>query len=239
MLSPFKLASLAFAIATGVAAASASTIGAFSAMSTAGGFEDGWTLTTLRDVKPTQFTLVEDNGQVVVRASANNAAASLIKEVRHDASEQPWLSWRWRIDGVVEKSDITTKQGDDFAARLYVFFDYPLDRLSLVDRTKLRVARWWYGDQVPAAALCYVWANQEQVGTTTGNAYTSRVVAVVLRNAQSAVGDWVDEKRNLAADFGAAFGDVKPVVTGIGIAADTDQTGESVTAWFGDIRLGN
>ena len=114
-----------------------------------------------------------------------------------------------------------------------------LDRLSLVDRTKLRVARWWYGDQVPAAALCYVWANQEQVGTTTGNAYTSRVVAVVLRNAQSAVGDWVDEKRNLAADFRAAFGDVTPTVTGIAIAADTDQTGESVTAWFGDIRLGN
>ena len=44
---------------------------------------------------------------------------------------------------------------------------------------------------------------------------------------------------DLAADFRTAFGDVKPRVTGIAIAADTDQTGETVTAWFGDIRIGN
>ena len=74
-----------------------------------------------------------------MQASANNAAASLIREVRRDVSERSRLNWRWRIDRVVEKSDIATKQGDDFAARLYVFFDYPLDRLSLVDRTKLQM----------------------------------------------------------------------------------------------------
>lgn len=50
------------------------------------------------------------------------------------------------------------------------------------------------------------------------------------------VGDWADERRNLAVDFRNAFGDVAPFVTGIAVAADTDQTGESVTAWFGDIR---
>ena len=51
------------------------------------------------------------------------------------------LGWRWRIDRVIEQSDIATKQGDDFAARLYVFFDYPIERLSLVERTKLNLAR--------------------------------------------------------------------------------------------------
>jgi pyruvate/2-oxoacid:ferredoxin oxidoreductase beta subunit len=61
---------------------------------------------------------------------------------------------------------------------------------------------------------------------------------IVLRNATDSVGNWVEEKRNLAADFRAAFGDVAPVVTGVAIAADTDQTGESVTAWFGDIGFG-
>jgi len=218
--------------------ASASTIGAFSSMSTTGsGFEDGWTVTTLNDVNPTRFDLVNDDGQIVVKATAENAAASLIRTMRQDLSAEPVLSWRWRIDRVVEKSDIATKQGDDFAARLYVFFDYPLDRLSLIERTKLRLARWWYGDKVPAAALCYVWANREPPGTSTWNAYTSRARMIVLRNADSGVGDWADEKRDLAADFSAAFGDVAPIVTGIAIAADTDQTGESATAWFGDIRF--
>jgi len=229
----------ALAVTGGCAlAASASSIGAFSTMSTSGGFEDGWTLTTMPDVSPTRFDLVDDDGVGVVKATADNAAASLTRTLRRNISEQPWLRWRWRINRVVEQSDIAAKQGDDFAARLYVFFDYPLERLSLAERTKLRLARWWYGDQVPAAALCYVWANQEQPGTTAWNAYTSRVRMVVLRNADSDVGSWVDEKRNLAADFRAAFGDITPVVTGIAIGADTDQTEESVTAWFGDIRFG-
>lgn len=223
---------------TCVLTAPATSVGRFSAMSTSGGFDDGWAVTALQNESPTRFDLVDDNGHTVVKATAENTAASLTRAFRHDAAGQPWINWRWRIDRVVEKSDITTKQGDDFAARLYVFFDYPLDRLSLMERTKLRLARWWYGHHVPAAALCYVWANREQPGTTTWNAYTSRARMIVLRNADSDVGNWVDEKRNLAADFRAAFGDVDPVVTGVAIAADTDQTGESVTAWFGDIRFG-
>ena len=221
-----------------VLVASASNIGAFSSMSINGsGFEDGWTVTTLKDVTPTRFDLVQDSGQVVVKATAENAAASLTRAVRHELGVEPSLSWRWRIDRVVEKSDINSKQGDDFAARLYVFFDFPLDRLSLVERTKLRLARWWYGDHVPAAALCYVWANGEAPGTSAWNAYTSRARMIVLRNADSGVGEWASEKRNLAVDFRNAFGDVAPVMTGVAIAADTDQTGEAVTAWFGDISL--
>jgi len=228
---------LASSLITSTLVASASTIGTFSSMSIGDSFADGWTVTTLKDVNPTRFDLVNDGGNVVVRATADNAAASLARTLRRELSVEPSLSWRWRIDRVVEKSDIKTKQGDDFAARLYVFFDFPLDRLSLVERTKLRLARWWYGDHVPAAALCYVWANGEPPGTTTWNAYTSRARMIVLRNADSGVGDWAIEKRDLAVDFRNAFGDVPPVVTGIAIAADTDQTGESVIAWFGDIEL--
>ena len=218
--------------------ASASTIGAFSSMSPNGeNFEDGWKVTMLHDVNPTRFELVNAGGEVVVKATAENAAASLTRTMRRELTLEPYLSWRWRVDRVIEKSDITTKRGDDFAARLYVFFDFPLDRLSLVERTKLRLARWWYGAKVPAAALCYVWANKEPPGTSAWNAYTSRARMIVLRNGDSGIGEWADEKRNLAFEFHAAFGDVAPLVTGIAIAADTDQTGESATAWFGDIRL--
>jgi hypothetical protein len=43
----------------------------------------------------------------------------------------------------------------------------------------------------------------------------------------------------VAADFRAAFGaDVAlPPVSGIALGNDTDQTGEAVTAWFGDARF--
>ena len=225
--------------AGGLAASLTSIPGAFSRMSPGGNFEDGWTQTTLPDIAPTNFTLVDSAGKTVVQANADGSAASLTRELSWNVGAQPTLSWRWRIDRVVEQSDIFTKQGDDFAARLYVFFDYPSDRLSMVERTQLRLARWFYGDHVPAAALCYVWANKEQPGTTAWNAYTDRVRMIVLRNADDAVGEWVDEQRNLAADFHVAFGHEAPLVSGLSLAADTDQTGELVTAWFGDILHGN
>ena len=63
---------------------------------------------------------------------------------------------------------------------------------------------------------------------------------VVLENGRDA-GRWKDEKRDVSADFRAAFGaqwsGPLPAVTGVALGNDTDQTGESVTAWFGDVRL--
>ena len=79
-------------------------------------------------------------------------------------------------------------------------------------------------------APCYVCTNQEPLGTSTWNAYTSRARMIVLRDAVGGVGDWPVWKRDLTVDFLNAFGDVTPVVTAIAIAADTDRTGESVTA---------
>lgn len=230
------LAGLALIAATHVAATAPSSLGAFSRMSPETGFDDGWMVSGLRDVSPTRFDLVDDDGRTVLRAHAEGAAASLTRAVSWDPEARPLLAWRWRVDRVVTRADISSKQGDDFAARLYVFFDYPLSRLSFTERTKVRLARWWYGGQVPTAAICYVWANRETPGTSTWNAYTSRVRMVVLRNADSAVGDWVDEQRDLAADFLSAFGEPAPRITGLALAADTDQTGETVTAWFGDIH---
>lgn len=210
-------------------------LGAFSALLPGGGFDGAWRVTELPSVKAASFSLVEISGVAVVRVDAAAAAGSLTRRLDWAVSSYPILDWRWRVDRVIGPADITTKEGDDFSARLYVMFDFPLDRLSLVDRTKLRLARWIYGDAVPAAALCYVWTNREAVGTEAWSAYTDRVRVIVLRNRDDALGDWAVERRDVAEDFRRAFGGEVPRSIGIAIAADTDQTGESVTAWFGDI----
>ncbi len=212
--------------------------GHFSRMPIGAEFTDGWQVQALRDIKPTQFRLVEDAGVPVVRAQADAAGGSLLRSIRWDTAGHPRLQWRWRVERVVAQGDIRSKGGDDFAARLYVMFDYPTERLSFADRAKLAIARWIYGEEVPAAALCYVWGNHAALGTRVWNAYTDRVRMIVLRNATSGVGDWVDEQRDLVADYREAFGEAPPPVSGIAIAADTDQTGETVAAWFGDIRIG-
>lgn len=56
------------------------------------------------------------------------------------------------------------KDGDDYAARVYVAFDLPDDALSWQTQIQLGLARQLYGDQVPDATINYVWDNRYPVG---------------------------------------------------------------------------
>ncbi|MGA7978958.1 MAG: DUF3047 domain-containing protein [Chromatiaceae bacterium] len=212
-------------------------VGAFAQATPGGRLPTGWQLVKISDVVPSQFSLVNSDGSTVVRIDAGDSAASISRTLQVDPAMYPYLRWRWRISNLVAKANIHRKQGDDFPARLYVLFDYPTDRLSLADRVKLVIARAVYGDRVPAAALCYVWDGSSKTGTTVWSAYTDRVRLIVVRGQGEPVGHWVDEERNLVDDFQAAFGERPPEISGVAIAADTDQTAETVTSWFGDIWL--
>lgn len=211
---------------------------AFSAATNIGGLPAGWLpFNPPGKARPTRYTLERDGDTVVLRAEADASMSGLVHPLRIDPSETPLIQWRWRIDQPLRSADLTTKAGDDYAARLYVLFDYDLGRLSFLTQTKLKLARALYGAQVPAAALNYVWDNRQPVGTIRANAYTDRSRMVVVESGMARAGQWFTETRDLAADFRAAFGEDVPPVTGIAIATDTDNTGERATAWYGDIRF--
>lgn len=200
-----------------------------------------WRLLTPPDRKAPDFSLAGDAGTTVLRADAQTAAGTLSHVLRNDLSVQPMLQWRWKVASTVEKADLTQKRGDDFAARVYVFFDVPLESLPFTTRMGINLARLLYGQDLPTAALCYVWDNKHPVGQVTQSAYTDRVRLLVLQSGNTKAGQWQAESRDLAADFKAAFGaewkGAPPAVTGIAIGNDTDQTGERAVAWFGDLRF--
>jgi hypothetical protein len=176
----------------------------------------------------------------VLRIRAQAAASSLGYRLQADGAHQR-LAWRWKVDRVVAGADLARKQGDDYAARVFVTFDLPLEALPFLTRTRIRLARLLFGAELPTAALCYVWDNRSPPGTTAWNAYSDLVRMVVLQSGEARAGQWVRESRDIGADFAAAFGHRTsriPRVTGVALSADTDQTGESVTAWFGDVSLG-
>ena len=94
--------------------------------------------------------------------------------------------------------------GDDFPARVYVMFDYPLEKLSFADRIKLRLARALHDPNLPAATLCYVWDGKATAGTIAPSAYTNRVRLIVVESGASRVKQWLSVERDVAADFKAA-----------------------------------
>jgi hypothetical protein len=200
-----------------------------------------WHEVMLPQIKHADVALVADSGATVLRVHSAAAAGSAGLPLHADISVYPMLAWRWKVDRVVEKADLERRDGDDFAARVYVFFDVPLRELSFGERAKLTLARFLHGADVPSAGICYVWDNRHAPGTVAPNPYVPRIRTFVLQSGGSHAHQWRDERRDLAADFLAAFGPRRggvPPVTGIAAGNDTDQTGESVTAWFGDFTLG-
>lgn len=231
---------LAFAAAGAVAAGTVS-IAAFSSVPPGGRVPPPWRAAIAPRARAPQFSLVDDAGATVLRVRSDAAAGTLAHALRAEADARPELAWRWKIDRVVAKADLETKSGDDFAARVYVFFDLPESELSLAERATLAVARFVHGETLPAAGICYVWDNKHARGTTAWNPYWQRIRMVVLESGNDLAGRWVNERRDLRADFLAAFGarggKPVPAVTGVAVGNDTDQTGESATAWFGDVRI--
>ncbi len=210
----------------------------FSRASNAGGLPPGWqAFSPAPKVKSTHFALERDADRMVVRADADQSMSSLIRVLHVDLAKTPLLQWQWRVSRVVTSADMNTKAGDDYAARLYVLFDYNHSKLPWATRVKIKLAKIFYGADVPAAALNYVWDNRHPVGTLQPNAYTDRVRMLVVESGTAHVNEWRTETRDVAADFRAAFGEAAPAVVSVAIATDTDNTGEAVTAWYGDIRF--
>ena len=196
----------------------------------------GWTPQLLGDLPPTAYALVNDEGRVVLRATADASVSGLKRRLRLDPAARPYLAWRWKVDGVVPSGRMDQKSGDDYAARLYVTFDYDPADLSFRDRMTYR-ALTALGYDVPLRALCYVWANRPEDTALVPNPYTGWVQMVPVQSGPARAGQWVDEKRDLVADYQAAFGERPPAITGIVLMTDTDNTGTAVSASYGDIHF--
>jgi hypothetical protein len=220
-----------------LAAARPAAIASFSGTPAGAALPPGWELLGVPNVRMPDVALVDDSGTTVLRLTSNDAAGSVAHRLAADAQRTPMLAWRWKVDRVLDAADLDRKEGDDYAARVYVSFDVPEESLSIADRARIRIAKLVHGADLPTAAICYVWDNRHAPGTSAWNAYSSRVRMVVLRSGAAETGRWVPEARDVAADFRAAFGGPAPAITGVALSADTDQTHERVTAWFGDLRL--
>lgn len=196
----------------------------------------GWQRYTMSRHKPPATVTVEtQDGRSVVHIDADANAGAIVDRFR--AAPDATLSWRWKIDRTVAKGDLTRRAGDDFAARVYVFFDVPTRQLSFGQRMTLSLARRLTGENLPTAAICYVWDNHHAPGTIAPNPFYAPVRTVVIESGNGKAGQWVSESRDVAADFRKAFGREAPPITGIALAADTDNTHARTHAWFADVHL--
>ncbi|MDZ7696359.1 MAG: DUF3047 domain-containing protein [Deltaproteobacteria bacterium] len=211
-------------------------VGAFSTEKPDAGLPAHWAPLHFKDItRHTNYRLVNSDGRTVIAAKADASASGLIRKISIDPKEHPIIRWRWKVSNVLQKGNVHQKAGDDYPARLYILFEHDPDKLSFFDKLKYEAAKLFYGEYPPLASISYIWASNAPEGLMVPNAYTDRAMMFIVESGEAKVNRWVDEERDLYADYREAFKDEPPMISGVAIMTDTDDTSESATAYYGDI----
>jgi len=211
-------------------------VGKFSAEEIGNGPPAGWKPLTFKKIKRhTAYTLIRDGDAVVVKAVAESSASGLVRELKINPKEYPVVQWRWKVSNILKKGDVRRKEGDDYPARIYVTFEFDSSKLGFFEKAKYEAIRLLYGQYPPIGAINYIWESKVPNGTMVPNPFTDRVIMIVVESGETKLNQWVSEERNIYGDYKKAFGQDPPMISGVAIMTDTDNTGESATAYYGDI----
>ena len=175
---------------------------------------DQWDSKTF--VGKTDYALVDDGSRQVLLADSQASASGLYREIAIDLEQTPLLNWSWKVDNLLDGHDERTRAGDDYPARLYVVFSGGL----MFWRTR---------------AINYVWSSNQPAGSEWPNAFTSNARMIAVRGGAGLKGKWVAEQRDVLADYRRLFGEEPGKIAAIALMTDTDNTGLSARAWYGDI----
>jgi Protein of unknown function (DUF3047) len=165
----------------------------------------------------TEYSIVREGGQTVVKAHSRAAASGMFRKMQIDPSKYRYLSWKWKVAGALENRAERTKAGDDYSARVYVIFP--------------GIFFW------QTRAINYVWSGRLPKEQSFPNPFTRNAMMVVVETGAEKAATWVTEQRDILADYRRLFGSEPRQLGAIAIMTDTDNSGGEATAWYGDITL--
>ena len=176
-------------------------------------------------VGDTQYKIIEQDGKPLLHAKSDSSASGIAKELKIDLFKTPYLNWSWFVPNALVEMDETSKQGDDYAARLYV----------------VKSGGWQIWKTL---ALNYVWSSNQQTGAMWDNAFAGDNARMFAIKDKSHVGVWQTEKRNVYEDMIKLFGDkgsdkeneeAYRYIDAVAIMTDTDNSETKTEAYYGDI----
>ena len=239
-LAPFVLLGMVLGEPIRLQAQSSATVdvGPFSTADPNGPWPGGWEPLTFPKIpRHTTYSLVRDHDRVVVKAASQASSSGYTKELLIDPKEYPIIQWQWKVSNILKAGNVAKKDGDDYPARIYVTFQYDSAKVGLWGKAKYEAAKLIYGRYPPLGAINYIWESRAPVGTAVPNPYTEQVHMIVVESGSAKLNTWLTEERNVYEDYKQAFRQEPPMISEIAIMTDTDNTGESAEAYYGDIVL--
>ena len=94
------------------------------------------------------------------------------------------------------------------------------------------------GEPLPYATLMYVWCNDCPAESVIVNPRTDRIRKLAVESGADRVGQWLNYRRDIRADFKKVFGEEPGALLGLAIMTDTDNTRSTTRAWYGTNSFG-
>jgi hypothetical protein len=218
-------------------AAAHRSIAAFSIARAGGELPRPWRPWYLPLKKATAYELVDYNGSVVVKATAEQSVSGLLHPLDLDPRERPMLQWRWKVPRLINGANNARRNAEDAPVRIVLSFDGDVASLPLEDRLFFDRVRALTGHELPYATLMYIWENQAKPGSVIPNPHNGRIRMIVADSGPERTGTWKHESRNVYEDYKRAFGAEPGRIKAIAIMTDSDNTGDSIEAYYGDIAF--
>ena len=164
----------------------------------------------------TIYSLESNERGNFLKAVANNAASGLGKEVKIDLNKTPFINITWKIEKDLPGIKENTKNGHDFAARVFVIKKTGATPLS-------------------NRAINYVFSSNQEVGFNSPSPYTKKSIDNVLASSKNNLNQWVTVKANVKEDFKKFHGLDVDELDGLAIMSDTDNSKMEAIAYYQNI----
>ena len=172
------------------------------------------------ETRTTDYRIASYQDRLSIRAEGRRSASALLLRTDFDADVCPYLEWEWRVERLQEGASLYERDKEDVAASILLVFGEAADG----DAPTLRYA--WTTAKVP----------EETIIDSPGRPGVLR--SIVVQSGVESPLAWERERRDLVADYQAAFGSLpKSRVRMVALFTDNDQTQEPVIAHYGPARL--
>ena len=164
----------------------------------------------------TVYTIDSNENGNFLKAVADNAASGLGKEIKIDLNKTPFINITWKIEQDLKGVKEDTKNGHDFAARVFAVKKTGATPLS-------------------NRAINYVFSSNSDVGKNWTSPYTKKSIDNVLASTKINLNKWVTVKANVKEDF-KKFHDLDiNELDGLAIMSDTDNSKMKSIAYYQNI----
>ena len=164
----------------------------------------------------TNYSIGSNENGNFLKATADNAASGLGKELKIDLSKTPFINITWKVEKDLSGIKEDTKKGHDFAARVFVIKKTGATPLS-------------------NRAINYVFSSNNEKGFNSPSPYTKKSIDNVLSSTKNNLNEWITIKANVKEDFKKFHNLDVNELDGLALMSDTDNSKMKAIAYFQNI----